>query len=49
VYESAAALRRGDEIVAIMARIPGWERRANATMRSKAYGKQRVFVRSGNE
>ena len=49
VYESAAALRRGDEIVAIMARIPGWERPANATMRSKAYGKQRVFVRSGNE
>ena len=39
----------GDEIVAIMARIPGWERPANATMRSKAYGKQRVFVRSGNE
>ena len=39
----------GDEIVAIMARIPGWERPANATMRSKAYGKQRVFVRRGNE
>lgn len=41
--------KEGDEIVAIMARIPGWERPANATMRSKAYGKQRVFVRSGNE
>ena len=39
----------GDEIVAIMARIPGWERPANATMRIKDYGKQRVFVRSGNE
>lgn len=36
-----------DEIVAIMARISGWERPANTTVRSKAYGKQRVFVREG--
>lgn len=34
-----------DEIISIMARIPGWERPAGATMRSKAYGKQKVFVR----
>lgn len=40
----------GDEIVAIMARLPEWERPANATMKSKVYGKQRVFVRrKGNE
>lgn len=42
----------GDEIAAIMARLPDWERPANATMRIKDYGKQRVFVRasgSGNE
>ena len=38
----------GDEIAAIMARLPGWERPANATMRIKDYGKQRVFIRSGN-
>lgn len=37
----------GDEIAGIMARIPGWERPANATMKSKAYGKQRVFVFRG--
>lgn len=36
-----------DEIISIMARIPGWERPAGATQRSKAYGKQRVFVRIG--
>ena len=36
-----------DEIVSIMTRIPGWERPAGATQRSKAYGKQRVFVRTG--
>lgn len=34
-----------DEIISIMARIPGWERPAGVTMRSKAYGKQKVFVR----
>ena len=42
----------GDEIAAIMARLPDWERPANATMRIKDYGKQRVFIRatgSGNE
>ena len=42
----------GDEIAAIMARLPDWERPANATMRIKDYGKQRVFVRAagnGNE
>lgn len=42
----------GDEIAAIMARLPEWERPANATMRIKDYGKQRVFVRAagnGNE
>ena len=37
--------RDGDEIVSIMARIPGWERPANATIKSKVYGKQRAFVR----
>ena len=36
-----------DEIISIMARIPGWERPAGATQRSKAYGKQRVFIRIG--
>lgn len=42
--------RDGDEIVSIMARIPGWERPANATIKSKVYGKQRAFVRvEGNE
>ena len=42
----------GDEIAAIMARLPDWERPANVTMRIKDYGRQRVFVRasgSGNE
>ena len=40
----------GDEIAAIMARLPDWERPAGATMRIKDYGKQRVFVRkAGNE
>ena len=42
----------GDEIAAIMARLPEWERPSNATMRIKDYGKQRVFVRAagnGNE
>lgn len=36
----------GDEIAGIMARLPGWERPANATMRSKAYGRQKVYVRA---
>lgn len=41
--------RDGDEIASIMARLPEWERPANATMRIKDLGKQRVFVRrSGN-
>ena len=36
----------GDEIAGIMARLPGWERPANATMRSKAYGRQKVYIRA---
>lgn len=36
--------RDGDEIVSIMARIPGWER-AGTTARISEYGKQRVFTR----
>lgn len=36
--------RDGDEIVSIMARIPGWER-TGATARISEYGKQRVFTR----
>ena len=48
--KKSARLKDGDEIVAIMARLPEWERPANATMKSKVYGKQRVFVRrKGNE
>lgn len=39
--------QEGREIVAIMARLPDWERRGN-TMRIPGYGKQKVFVRSGN-
>jgi putative DNA primase/helicase len=39
--------QEGREIVAIMARLSDWERRGN-TMRIPGYGKQKVFVRSGN-
>jgi predicted P-loop ATPase len=38
--------RDGDDIVMIMARIPGWSRPAGATTRDPAYGRQRVFVRT---
>lgn len=37
----------GYEIASIMARLTEWERPANATMRIKDLGKQRVFIRRG--